>query len=738
MLIYNLISTLCLLALAVQVIGLTVAYMTKSRAERVKMVRGFKNGPCGIIYVIAVPLYFIGYIYALNGVIGVTEVFDAFFDSLAKVFGLVILQYDLSDIYALISDSNIYAITVYSCSWLVFFNTVVFIFSLTSQRLSEFFNRALMLLTVRERLFVFGSDDNSVRIVESRGSRRAVLVEELTTERAEELYRRGIPYCIVQPVSIVDSVVRAARSAKRPITAVINTDNDARNMQIARAFSDAITRLSASDREKLYKRLSVYIFATPDHEEDYAAMLDRGEGILRCADKYRMIAVDFVSKYPLSFFLDSEQIDYESSLVRNCVDLNVIMLGFGDTNREIFFVSVANNQFIKKGIDVPEQKQVNYHIFDKRRVTDDADLNHTYYRIRNEIDPAEREKYLPLPDPIAAEQFYQIDVGSPEFYPTLRKILAENPLSANYVIIAVGSDIQNVNLAHKIIAKRREWGIDRLAIFVKASGAFKDEIIEKEKNCFFIGNLATGVYDVDKIINGRIERMSKMRNAIYDVEYAVKHEQAPLTDEHIREITDRSEHKWYAGLGRLKRDSNIYCCLSLRSKLNMMGLDICEDNEENKPLHPLSLDEYYAIYASDDKPDVIDGITANGKPIVNYSLNTKASRRTSMAIQEHLRWNSFMISRGFIPSTVEQILDELDGQGRHTDGRSNECRRHCNITTFKGLVEYRKMIAKRDGKSELECDVILYDYQLLDDAWWLANACGYKIIRIDDAKTATK
>ena len=109
-----------------------------------------------------------------------------------------------------------------------------------------------------------------------------------------------------------------------------------------------------------------------------------------------------------------------------------------------------------------------------------------------------------------------------------------------------------------------------------------------------------------------------------------------------------------------------------------------------------------------------------------------------MAIQEHLRWNSFMISRGFIPSTVEQILDELDGQGRHTDGRSNECRRHCNITTFKGLVEYRKMIAKRDGKSELECDVILYDYQLLDDAWWLANACGYKIVRIDDAKTATK
>ena len=122
MLIYNLISTLCLLALAAQVIWLIVAYLTKSRDERVKMVRGFKNGPCGIIYVIAVPLYFIGYIYAAGGIIGVTEVFDAFFNSLGKVFGLVILQYDLSDISPLISDSNVYAITVYSCSWLSCYN----------------------------------------------------------------------------------------------------------------------------------------------------------------------------------------------------------------------------------------------------------------------------------------------------------------------------------------------------------------------------------------------------------------------------------------------------------------------------------------------------------------------------------------------------------------------------------------------------------------------------------------
>ena len=74
--------------------------------------------------------------------------------------------------------------------------------------------------------------------------------------------------------------------------------------------------------------------------------------------------------------------------------------------------------------------------------------------------------------------------------------------------------------------------------------------------------------------------MSKMRSAIYDLEYAVRHNDASLTDKRIAQIYEASEYKWYAKLGRLKRDSNLYCCLSLRSKLNMMGLDLCEDNSE--------------------------------------------------------------------------------------------------------------------------------------------------------------
>jgi hypothetical protein len=55
-------------------------------------------------------------------------------------------------------------------------------------------------------------------------------------------------------------------------------------------------------------------------------------------------------------------------------------------------------------------------------------------------------------------------------------------------------------------------------------------------------------------------------------------------------------------------------------------------------------------------------------------------------------------------------------------------RLHGNLTTFEGLVEYRRMIAARDGVSEESADVIKYDYQLMDDAYWLLSQNGYSIV----------
>ena len=132
-----------------------------------------------------------------------------------------------------------------------------------------------------------------------------------------------------------------------------------------------------------------------------------------------------------------------------------------------------------------------------------------------------------------------------------------------------------------------------------------------------------------------------------------------------------------------------------------------------------------------------------------------------------------MISQGTIPSTLSQIFAEHNGE-KFINGRNYESRRHGNLTTFAGLVMFRRLVANRvaiikaekervakeksikiedvqidevalikpylendeyksfmnmPSKHELDTDVIKYDYQILDDAYWLLSENGFKIIR---------
>ena len=182
---------------------------------------------------------------------------------------------------------------------------------------------------------------------------------------------------------------------------------------------------------------------------------------------------------------------------------------------------------------------------------------------------------------------------------------------------------------------------------------------------------------------------------------------------------------------QMERDSSLYGCLSLRSKLNLMDLDYCSKDSD---IPEIGEEEYLKIYAGDDMPVINDSLaTANGKKLLYYGIDFKNSRRRNMAIHEHQRWNSFMISRGIVPSSRGQILNETrvdkNGRVKHTNGKNYAVRRHGNLTTFDGLVEFRQMIASRDNCSEAEADVIKYDYQILDDAYWLLSSNGFKIIR---------
>ena len=128
-----------------------------------------------------------------------------------------------------------------------------------------------------------------------------------------------------------------------------------------------------------------------------------------------------------------------------------------------------------------------------------------------------------------------------------------------------------------------------------------------------------------------------------------------------------------------------------------------------------------------------------GKAFVklNYDMNYIESKRKNLAMQEHCRWNAYMIARGFVPATKEQIMNEKTATGEYTNGKNFKSRHHGNLTSFDGLIEFRRMIASREKDEEIKHDVIKYDYQLLDGAWWLLDRTGYFIIQKNKTKNLT-
>lgn len=733
MIFINIITVACLTLMLVGLLTVLVKLIIQKRGDRIAYIRSFKKGKGALIYAFVFPLLWVGFVYG-----GETPL-DGFFVAIGSTLELVVMKYNISGIEALMEANTLYTVAIYTSFILVLLSTVLFALSLASQYLWAFFKRVAFSLSRKEKLLLFGNNAHNHSIYASEKRRAKLIVDKIPDEDTLGLYVEDLAFVNAASFAgyIADRVSKAVKR-KDKIVAVINTEDDEKNIRLARCFIKAIEGMDEESREKCFGLLRIFVFGDPRYEAIYENITAEGWGCVSYVNKYQKMAMDFIDKYPFTQFMDERHIDYQTSLIREGVDINTVMIGFGKTNQQLFLTSVANNQFITRGKSGVELKPVKYFIFDKNHAENNKNLNHSYNRFKNELWAAE-EEYLPLPSYPAEEHFYHLDVNDVSFYNQLRGILTASEKDVNYIVIAFGTDLENIDLAKKLVSKAKEWGLENLTIFVKVRGAHKDQHLLEEANCYRIGNENEVVYDIDKITGDTIFQMAQLRNSIYDLEYALTQGvKGEISEEKVEDIKAKARRNWYVEKSQMERDSSLYCCLSLRMKLHLMGLDYCPADCEGEGL---TEEEYLSIYAAEDLPDTgAYSVQADGKPIVCYPLTFADSRRRNMAIHEHLRWNSFMISKGIIPATKQQILEETattkDGKVKRTNGKNYALRRHGNLTTFDGLMEFRKMLAVRDmragetlAEAEARADVIKYDYQLLDDTYWLLSKTNQKIIK---------
>ena len=726
-----------------------------NREDRISYVKKFKKGSCIIIYFAAIPLYLMGILYQ-----GDYALPNAIFFSISKSASLILLQYDSSVVSELIKDLKIYEIVFYLNYSLVVLNAIVFTLSLVQQRVWVWFGGKRWKHSSKEKLFIIGNNPENIMIYKSEKNRNKVLLGMADKKERENLYinkifskktEQGLQY--IEKQIDLDKV---PLEKLKKICIIINTKNEAENINICSRLSSIIDKnmkkfegldedIRKEKTVQLFSKINIYVFGDQQQRTVYNHIIDDSNGCIRLVDKYKLVAMDFIENHPFTEFLTEDQLDFRTSLIKDNVDINVIFVGFGKTNQQVFFTSVANNQFVTGTLDDVKLKPVKYFIFDKEDSSYNKNLNHDYYRYKNEFYQqseeglkikVKEENYLPLPSLPAEETYAKMDINDPHFYDSVLSILSpkENDKpnhNINYIIVAYGTDLENIDMARKLIEKKQDWNITDLHIFVKVRDISRVDCLLDKLEFIPFADEKTIVYNADYIMNNKLEYAALKRNRLYAVEYEYtsskteNEKDIKVSKEKVENAERDADYDWYVKRCQLERDSNIYACLSLRFKLQLLGLDYRPKNNTG-----LKEDEYLDIYANGDPLKYYNFNT--DKKIVQYSLNFLKSRRRVMAISEHYRWNSYMLSKGIAPAAKDEILNEkieINNEIKFSNGKNYHLRHHGNLTTFEGLVEYRQMVATRDNKSEIEKDVIKYDYQILDDAYWLLDEMDQEIYK---------
>lgn len=724
----DVVSIMCMILMIMTILFIIINLCRKDKSQRVSYLRNFKKGQGAVIYIFSIPLFFIGYFYVGHNWI------DSCFYAIRKGVELIVLRYDIAPIQNVMEANILYSIAIYICFTLVCLNAIIFIFSLVHQYLWQYFKELKFRNSDTNKVILFGNNSHNRSIYLSDNNRSKIVIDKITNEVAQNLYMKDILYRNQEPShQCVQEITKKSIKSRYEHIVIINTEDDSKNIEISRSFINAILELNDENRLNCFRTLRVFVFGDPKYETIYEDIESNSSGCISYINKYKKVAIDIVEKHPFSLYMNDHHVDYSTSLVKDNVEINAMLIGFGKTNQQFFLTSVANNQFATKTESGIGLKSVNYHLFDQNAVAQNKKLNHNYNRYESEFANINIDDYLPLPEHPAKTYFHKLDINDNAFYKDIYSVVSNANDSVNFVVIAFGSDLENIDMAKKLSCKFREWRITNFNIFVKVRNHNNDVKFNKDEHCYIVANEDESVYNIERILSDNISNMAQLRDIAYEIEYEIVQNNTSSTQERITAIKERASRDWYLRKTQLDRESCVYCCLSLRTRLNLIGLDYCSIEDSRKPI---SEQEYLRIYALDDMPNFsYYNMSADGKRIIHYPLDYKESLRRNLAIQEHLRWNSFMISKGIVPASRDQILTEINSSGKYTNGKNVNLRRHGCLTTFGGLLEYRKIIANRDllpnetmQQAEVRKDVIKYDYQLMDDAYWLLTKCGYKIV----------
>lgn len=768
---YIVVPIVCILILT-GIAGWFIAKIVKSdRAHRIAFIGGLKKGKFAVIFTVTIPFFYLVYRYAGN------NPFESLLCSLQDAFGFVVfkISFEISDI--MVSSINpIFTAAYYYSVILCTINAFMLYFSILHRFIWKWLKKRSFYGGVAPRAVIFGYNPYNRSIYDSCDDKK-IIIDALSDKEQFSLFADDVAYrslssrdkikdCFVEEVKkLLDKSIKDKTRLSLIFNYTENRDELAVLEQLAQIkvagdlnelgrlgnrlderqnllLCERLTELLDGYNERDLKNFDVYVFGDREHRDIYYKYEKRARGCLHYVNEYRQTAFDFLAEYPLADFLPAGAIDTEKALLKPDFDVNVIMIGFGRVNQQLFLSMLAAHQFMTE--DENKNlifKPVNYYLYDKRHTSGHKNLNHNYFRyVHNffcpDAEPFDKDDYLPLAPKPANEHYEYLDINDVEFYDRLKKNVSQNGRGCNFFVVALGDDYTNIDFANKIGVKIKEWGLGNCNVFARIEDKTTFESAKyffDDGNCHAFGEKKSVVYNFKKIVAEEYTKIAYLADCGYNT---ARNAKLGKTEGASYEELYKA---WYVKPAAVKRWSNVYAALSITSKLSMMGLKMKRGSVNDSDA--ISREEYYAVYGSCDEA-VRSAVRFNDKG--ECYLEYKPSKQHNLAVAEHYRWNAFMITQGFIPATKTQIRDEKDENGNYTDGKNYALRRHGNLTDYEGLTLFATEVAERnatllfgDKKPEKEqaerlvrqADVIQYDFRLMDIAWDVLKESGFKICK---------
>lgn len=405
-----------------------------------------------------------------------------------------------------------------------------------------------------------------------------------------------------------------------------------------------------------------------------------------------LLARTFTEENPISKYLPEEF--FENSALKSNADIAVFILGYGKFGKELYKYSILNNQYVTY-TDAYKVLPLHYYLCDTNIDTSEwliTGMKNAFAELSNTA-----EKYFPLPELTHKTDVLPVTPSSRDILTTIKNQV-EKPNSYAFVIIDTEDDYSNIEISAKL--ETILFGNDNYHIFVLS----KDVSMENGSKLTYFGT-TDSVLTHDIIVNDSFSKFGKKLNELYEAHYADSEEKT--RDDFSKYIQQKANKSWI-GLDYFTKYSNIHSAMSLRVKLNLLGLDYCVKNEDSST----------------------NLVLPSFKEVQNYDDNFDFSVRNSLIAQEHARWNAYHLVNEWLPLEKDGITAKSTNNGSvKFNTKIPAAKKHACLTTHLGLNDLSKFLANKanDGSSPATYDFYSYDEFLISIAEEMLNSLGYSV-----------